>query len=76
MKRTPFKHLTEHERDRTHALYGHKHNQKDVARVLGVSESAISLEFARYGRKTWLYIAQSGPKRMLTGNEQTASAQV
>jgi IS30 family transposase len=57
-KRTNFKHLTERDRDRIHALYGNGHNQKDVARVLGVSPGTISRELARYGRKTWRYSAE------------------
>lgn len=36
-KRTCFRHLTEHDRDRIHALWGNGHNQKGVAEVLGVS---------------------------------------
>lgn len=56
-QRAPFKHLTQAERDRIHALYGNGHNQKDVARVLGVDPGTVSRELARYGRKTWRYSA-------------------
>lgn len=55
--RTPFKHLTWRDRDRIHALYGHGHNQKSVAEVLGVSPGTVSRELARYGKKTWRYDA-------------------
>jgi len=57
-KREEFKHLTTKDRDRIHALYGHGHNQADVARVLGVDKGTISRELARYGRTTWRYSAQ------------------
>lgn len=56
-RRNQFTHLNQKDRDRIHALYGHGHNQKDVARVLEVSESTISRELKRYGRKTWRYSA-------------------
>jgi IS30 family transposase len=61
-KRESFKQLTEHDRDRIHALYGNGHNQKDVARVLGVDPSTISRELARYGKKTWRYSATEAQK--------------
>ncbi len=58
MKKTSnFKHLTEHDRDRIHALYGNGHNQKEVAEVLGVDPGTISRELSRYGRTTWRYNA-------------------
>lgn len=56
-KREGFRHLTAKDRDRIHALYGHGHTQKDVARVLGVNPGTISRELHRYGRKTWRYSA-------------------
>lgn len=56
-KRDQFKQLDQSGRDRIHALYGYGHNQKDVAKVLGVHPSTISRELARYGRKTWRYNA-------------------
>jgi len=56
-KRNQFKHLTVHDRDRIHALYGHGHNQKSVAGVLGIHPGTVSRELARYGRKTWRYNA-------------------
>lgn len=57
-----FRHLTEHDRDRIHALYGNGHTQKDVANVLGVDPGTISRELARYGRKTWRYDATRAQK--------------
>jgi len=55
--RQGFRHLTERDRDRIHALYGHGHNQKDIAGVLGVNPGTISRELKRYGRRTWRYNA-------------------
>jgi IS30 family transposase len=56
-KKRKFKHLIQSDRDRIHALYGHGHSQKDVARVLGVDPGTISRELNRYERKTWRYHA-------------------
>ena len=56
-KRNKFRHLTEKDRDRLHILSLEGHAQKDMADVLGVSPSAVSREFARYGRITWRYNA-------------------
>ena len=58
-KRERFRHLTAEDRDRIHALYGHGHNQSDVARVLGVDKGTISRELRRYGKRTWRYKAAS-----------------
>lgn len=57
-KREGFRHLTEHDRDRIHALWGHGHDQSDIAEVLGVHKSTIARELARYGKATWRYNAQ------------------
>lgn len=57
-KREGFRHLTGNDRDRIHALYGHGHTQKDMARVLGVCPGTISRELNRYDRKTWRYSAE------------------
>lgn len=57
-----FRHLTQEDRDRIHALYGHGHNQNDVARVLGVNKGTISRELSRYGRTTWRYHAVRAQK--------------
>jgi transposase, IS30 family len=54
-KREEFRHLTAQDRDRIHALYGHGHNQSDVARVLGVNKGTVSRELSRYGKRTWRY---------------------
>lgn len=61
-KREGFRHLTDKDRDRIHALYGHGHNQKDVARVLGVDPGTISRELQRYGKHTWRYSAAAAQK--------------
>ena len=55
--RSKFRHLTEKDRDRLHALHLEGHTQKDMAEILGVSPSAVSRELARYGRTTWRYSA-------------------
>ncbi len=54
-KREGFRHLTAHDRDRIHALYGHGHNQKDIADVLGVHRGTISRELKRYPHRGWRY---------------------
>lgn len=54
---TKFRHLTENDRDRIHALYMHGHSRKDMAEVLGVHPGTISRELNRYGRTTWRYNA-------------------
>jgi IS30 family transposase len=56
-KREGFRHLTTKDRDRIHALYGHGHAQKDIARVLEVDPGTVSRELNRYGRMTWRYNA-------------------
>ena len=60
--RQVFRHLTAKDRDRIHALYGHGHTQKDIARVLGVSSGTISRELNRYGRRTWRYSAAAAQR--------------
>ncbi len=55
--RACFHHLKASDRDRLHALYGHGHTQREIARVLGVSPSAISRELHRYDKTTWRYSA-------------------
>ena len=52
-----FRHLTEKDRDRLHALHLEGHSQKDIALVLGFNPGTISRELARYGRTTWRYNA-------------------
>lgn len=61
-KREEFRHLTEHDRDRIHALYGQGHDQSDIASVLGVDKGTISRELNRYNRKTWRYNAGRAQK--------------
>lgn len=56
-KREEFRHLTEQDRDRIHALYGYGHDQEDVARVLGVDPGTISRELHRYRKRGWRYSA-------------------
>lgn len=56
-KRNGFRHLSAHDRDRIHALYGHGHSQHVIADVLSVHPATISRELARYGRTTWRYSA-------------------
>lgn len=54
-KREGFRHLTAHDRDRIHALYGHGHNQADIARVLDVHKGTVCRELHRYRRHGWRY---------------------
>jgi len=54
-KRNNFRHLTEHDRDRIHALYLDCVTQKSIAEILNVHPGTISRELKRYGRKTWRY---------------------
>jgi IS30 family transposase len=61
-KRDGFRHLTENDRDRIHALYGQGHFQKDIAEVLGVDPGTVSRELNRYGRTTWRYCAAHAQK--------------
>jgi IS30 family transposase len=55
--RNKFRHLTESDRDRIHALYMHGHSQRDIAGVLDVDPGTISRELNRYGKRTWRYNA-------------------
>lgn len=61
-KRNEFRHLKEIDRDRIHALYIHGHTQKEIAKVIEFSESAVSRELHRYGKKTWRYNAIKAEK--------------
>mgnify|MGYP001564309566 FL=1 len=61
-KREKFRHLTQKDRDRIHALYGHGHSQVDIGKVLGVNKGTISRELRRYGKKTWRYSATVAQK--------------
>ncbi len=61
-KRKEFRHLTGHDRDRIHALYGYGHTQKDIAQVLGVDPGTVSRELNRYPRSTWRYSAARAQK--------------
>lgn len=46
-KRQPFKHITDSDRDRIQALRDRWHTQKEIAGVLGFSESTLSRELGR-----------------------------
>jgi transposase, IS30 family len=70
-KRTEFKHLTEHDRDRIQALYIWGHNQKEIAKVLEVSPGTISRELQRYGKKTWRYSAKRAEENAREKREQS-----
>ena len=61
-KREAFRHLTEKDRDRIHALYGHGHSQVDIGKVLRVNKGTISRELRRYDKKTWRYCATVAQK--------------
>lgn len=56
-KREGFKHLRDRDRDRIQALRESGHTQKEIAHVLGVSESAISRELKRSPTRVGRYVA-------------------
>lgn len=56
-KRQSFTHITDYDRDRIQALRDSWHTQKEIAAVLGFSESAISRELARNPTRVGRYIA-------------------
>ena len=56
-KRQSFTHITDNDRDRIQALRDSWHTQKEIAAVLGFSESAISRELARNPTRVGRYVA-------------------
>ena len=60
--RKSFRHLTQTDRDRIHALFMHGHKQKDMAKILYMDPSTISRELNRYPRKTYKYSATTAQK--------------
>lgn len=56
-KRQSFKHITDNDRDRIQALRDSWHTQKEIATVLGFSESAISRELGRNPTRVGRYMA-------------------
>lgn len=56
-KRQSFKHITDNDRDRIQALRDSWHTQKEIAAVLGFSESAISRELGRNPTRVGRYTA-------------------
>jgi IS30 family transposase len=71
MQREPFRHLSEKDRDRIHALYLFGHQQKDIAEVLRVSPGTISRELKRYDKKTWRYSAKRAQEDAEEKREQS-----
>lgn len=58
-RRRKFRHLNQFDRDRIEALKKAGHNQKEIAEILKVSESAISREKRRVKRKNEKYDAKT-----------------
>ncbi len=56
-KREWFRHLTNKDRDRIQALRDEWHSQTSIAKVLGVSKSAVSRELKRNPTRTGRYVA-------------------
>ena len=56
-KRGSFRHITDYDRDRIQALSASWHTQKEIAVVLGFSESAISRELCRNPTRGGRYVA-------------------
>src|SRR3989338_9564719 len=56
-KRQSFRHIRDSDRDRIQALRDRCHSQKEIAEVLGFSESAISRELDRSPTRVGRYVA-------------------
>ena len=56
-KHRSFRHIRDNDRDRIQALRDRYHSQKEIARVLGFSESAISRELLRNPTRVGRYVA-------------------
>lgn len=56
-KRQSFTHIRDHDRDRIQALRDRWHTQKEIAAILGFSESAISRECGRNPTRVGRYVA-------------------
>lgn len=56
-KRQPFRHIWDSDRDRIQALSDRWHSQKEIAEILGFSESAISRELGRNPTRVGRYVA-------------------
>jgi IS30 family transposase len=62
LKRAPFKHLNQYERDRIEKLHFHLTNIVDIARILGRNKGTISREIKRYTNKHHRYKATKAHK--------------
>ncbi len=60
--RTPFKHLSQYERDRIEKLHFHLTSLVDIARILGRDKGTISREIKRYTNKHHRYKATKAHK--------------
>ena len=69
LKRTPFKHLTQYERDRIEKLRFHRTSIVDIAKILGRNKGTISREIQRYTNKHHRYKATKAQERA-EGNRQ------
>ncbi len=62
LTRTPFKHLSQYERDRIEKLHFHLTGIVDIARILGRNKGTISREIKRYTNKHHRYKATKAHK--------------
>jgi len=62
LKRKPFKHLTQYERDRIEKLRFHRTSIVDIAKILGRDKSAISRELKKHTNKHHRYKATKAQK--------------
>lgn len=62
LKRTPFKHLTQYERDRIEKLHFHCTRPSDIARIIGRDKGTISRELKKYTNKHHRYKATKAHK--------------
>lgn len=66
-KRGSFRHFTQVDRDRMEALLDHGHNQKEVAEIIGKSESAVSRERKRRKKRARKYRASVAHQKARAG---------
>lgn len=69
LKRKPFKHLTQYDRDRIEKLRFHRTSIVDIAKILGRDKGTISREIKKYTNKHHRYKATAAQK-VATQNRQ------
>lgn len=63
MKRKPFKHLRQNDRDRVEALEDAGHSQVEISRILGVNPGTVSREIKKRKRKDGRYSATTAQQK-------------